>query len=195
MKVLGDCRGCPGPDSLKCPSSPPPPAWLAGDLHCPLRPARQPQPLPGHDVGLVASGLAESQLPAGKGFGVSRHEVGVKVIGGWALCFRPFFSVLSCWSRACATPQAPGPRERSLSLSVCQQVSSWLSPYGLPKLVSISQPSLLVPFASVTALFTVSLSLYLSQLSFPLIVSLRSVCLPPGGLVSNSWVSRQAACS
>lgn len=112
----------------------------------------------------------------GRASGLSRHKVGTKVIGGWALRFHPLFSVLNyeCLRVGLLKlmVQDSGP-----CLSVCPSVPDWLSLCGLPKLISIYQPSLLVPFASVIALFTVSFSLYLSRLSFPLFVSLQSV--PP----------------
>lgn len=63
------------------------------------------------------------------------------------------------WATRAHGPDA-GP---SLCPAVCQRLAGWA---GLPRPLSLRGPFLLIPFASVTALFTVSLSLYLSWL-FP----------------------------
>lgn len=100
---------------------------------------------------------------------MSRQEVGTEVMGGWGSVFPSFvprrpqlWAAVPVWLlKPMALDSGP-----SLCLSV-----GCLSLHSLPKLLSLHRPFLLIPFASVTALFTVSLSLYLSQL-FPRIVSL-----------------------
>lgn len=117
--------------------------------------------------------------PEGRAFGESRHELGAKVTGIWGYVFPSFVLHPQLWGLGGHDDSSPIPNSSPpVCLCVCQWVSGCLSLCGLPKLSSMYRLPLLVPFASVTALFTVSLSLYLSQLSFPSL-SPCGQCLPP----------------
>ena len=164
VKVLGDCLWLwEGQRSLKlrCLLMP----GLAGDLRCPHA------PLPAGSATAQARHGPDGQQP-GRGSAAGREQPLGSPSAKWAprspadgsLCFHPLFSLPNCGVWVSEMTQAREPGGMVLE-SICQWVSGWLCLCGLPQLSPVSWPSL-VPLASVTALFTVSLSLYLSQLSF-----------------------------
>ena len=190
MKVLGDCLWLwEGQRSLKlrCLLMP----GLAGDLRCPHA------PLPAGSAIAQARHGPDGQQP-GRGSAAGREEPLGSPSTKWAprspadgsLCFHPLFSLPNCgvWASEMTQAREPG---RTVLESICQWVPGWLCLCGLPQLSPVSWPSL-VPLASVTALFTVSFSIFIPALLL-LIVSLGQ-CLPLCRLI-NTQVFQKRACS
>lgn len=159
---------------------------LAGDLRCPLLPA--PAGLcrcPGTErVWWPAAWQKLSACRERKVLGVSRQEMGSEVMGGRDSVFPSFLPVLT-WAPVPVWELKPMVLDGcpSLCLSVCLSGAVCLC---VAFLSCSFYPGHFCsfPFASVTALFTVSLSLYLSQLFPP-------HCLPAGStsLHGASWFS------
>lgn len=164
---------------------------LAGDLRCPLPPA--PARLcrcPGTErVWWPAAWQKLSACRERKVLGVSRQEMGPEVMGSGDSVFPSFLPVLK-WVPVPVWELKPMVLDGcpSLCLSVCQGLSG-----AVCLCVAFLSCSLYpghfcsFPFASVTALFTVSLSLYLSQLFPPHCLPAGSTSLH-GGLVVQCWV-------